>query len=1474
MDAWDDNDLDDLLSASASGTNHGVGSDLFELEPVKERLSRGRGQVTAVHVRGDALVASTARNWVLKYDLLDPATPPAEAELRRPLDGRLTDLWVSPRAHAALASVRYGSQWETYLLSGDWRKPKALHKTKGRRVTAVAFLPKLDLAADGQAGEPSEGGGAAPGEGGGITSAIGGAIGLGALGGARGARSEAAQADDAAGPGAGAGAGGFAAQTVGLAPCSHLLDALVAYEGGVLERLSVDRSGRERASPAPLFRCAWEHAPADDPDGRIEGVEAFLVDKDWTGATGGAGGSGRRRVTAAAAAAATTAAAPPPPPPLASPSAAASLRMVVLVLTRARLYVLVGPPDPVELFRAYGDPGPAGPSPGPRHAADAAGGAGRGSLAAVPSGRLLIPRALDLPSEPGPCSLDLHRPDAAAPGAVSVPGAGGWLADAVDALPPPDALAVLCPAGLYYCSIDGDLVRNPRWLAAALGDDDAEAASAAAAAAEARRTPRPETSTSRFLGIRKAFSASPSKRPKDEGDADGAAAGPSFAGASRLGPAGASRGSLAGADAGDTESRDGDGAPAEGGEGDGGVALPAESSAGSDDADSDASSGSSRSRPARRRARQTSGGPQAWRQGAGGPAVPPLGPLAARSPSPASASPSPSSASSSRRAAVADELAALKDHHVLPAALLALRPGEGIQAVAQTRLHVAVLMTGRISIVNKLSKRVAQDLHLDGGGGGKGLAGGGAPGGPPSGGPPLGPGALPSHGPSALPAAPSTSAQPPPAGLSTDPSSGRVTVWVRDAAFELCSSDEDRDLWRLWLERGEYALARGAARTARQRNEVALAAAEAALAEGDAVRAAREFGRCTAAEPSFEDVCLRLSGRPEALTEFLETRLDVLGPQDAPQATMLATWLLELLTDRLNAAALRDVEVGDRGEVADGGPDGAAAASASPAPSLPPPSSSSSRRVALKLRQLVTSRTALLDPPTTRQLLAGSGRRDDLVAYLSALGDLDAVLDVLLFDVGDAAAAAAVLRNPQLSREAVYRAAPAMAALSPAAAVDGWLAASPPLDPARLLPALLELAGSFDGRGGSRAPGRGGARRPPDGEGVGEAPGRAQTAPGGEALAASSGPRCALRYVRAVLGKDGGAPLVAVQTSAATSRALHDLAVDLLSRPPADEQALLDFLGTARTARNEPLFDAPRALRLARARGLPRAVVELLCVMELPDDAVDAALAAGEDRLAADVARAQRHDAPLARRLWLRIARRRIEEARVRGWSDEPKGDAAAGEEDGAAAPSSFSEGKAAVAAAAALLHDAEDALKIEDILELFPDFVRIDAFRGAVCEALEERDREVARMREEIAASSETAQVARRALAALESRRAEVDARRARCDACGRALDAPPPASAGPTGGLVPKVAVFPSGGVYHGSCLCAEAAKQAASAHHARRIATLQAAAARGSERAGAELEREACAEDPHWGEGLLRLLGKPLVGAGEVDLACSWV
>lgn len=158
---------------------------------------------------------------------------------------------------------------------------------------------------------------------------------------------------------------------------------------------------------------------------------------------------------------------------------------------------------------------------------------------------------------------------------------------------------------------------------------------------------------------------------------------------------------------------------------------------------------------------------------------------------------------------------------------------------------------------------------------------------------------------------------------------------------------------------------------------------------------------------------------------------------------------------------------------------------------------------------------------------------------------------------------------------------------------------------------------------------------------------------------------------------------------------------------------------------------------------------------------------------------------------------------------------------------------------------------------------------------ALEAYNEEIEDLKREMSISTKTAHAIRGYLAGLETRVGVlgVDARCARCD---RPLGAPPPVSAGPSGGAVPKLYLFPTGNAFHGACLAAEVSAVAPRIQR-QRIATALTALASGRDVARhlADLEADVAQADPFWSEScLVQLVQKPYIPPNELEAELqSW-
>ncbi|KAG2496729.1 hypothetical protein HYH03_005142 [Edaphochlamys debaryana] len=708
-------------------------------------------------------------------------------------------------------------------------------------------------------------------------------------------------------------------------------------------------------------------------------------------------------------------------------------------------------------------------------------------------------------------------------------------------------------------------------------------------------------------------------------------------------------------------------------------------------------------------------------------------------------------------------------------------------------------------------------------------------------------------------------------GLVRDPVSGTTYMAVDEALYDVALQGESRGMWRVYLELQNWDAALRACSGPAQRDEVHRARAEAAAAAGDFRTAAVHFAKITDGRPPFEDVALRLSdcGDPAALQTFLATRLSTLaaaagaaaggggggglfggapaaasassgnvsggaataagggaagaaaaagattaagGPARA-QCTLVAAWLTELLLDAINRALLEA-----------GGESGEAYLTAATA-----------------LRTHLSDWVHIMDPGTTVSLLASYGRLDELLQLAQLRGDHEGLLEQLMArpQPGGALRALAVLRSPAVSRELVYRFAPGLVAAAAEEAVDFFIAERPPLDPRRLLPALLRY---------------------------------------GEPGSPPAARQHVLRYIEYAIGVLG-----------TTDGVVHNLAAALYSLEPGEEgeAALLRYLTRGGRYGSTPLYDTQYALRLAQECGKPRAAVRLMCQLGMYPDAVRSALAL-DLGLAKGVAGEPEGDDALRRKLWLQVARHVVETGSraVAAVDGAAAAAAAAGASADGASPSDPT--LSHIRTAVEFLREADGLLRIEDILPFFPDFVTIDNFQAAICDSLERYGAAIASLKSDMEEATAIAEALRSDIQMLAARSAAVSLAQP-CTRCGGAIGEPAPLTSWPQGGALPPFYVFPTGCAYHLACCAAEVAECVAKPQRSRismlmsrlskvRPGASMAPAYGGQPAAEVAALQEALAaelgsEDPRNGELTVALLERAFVEEADRAEAESW-
>ncbi|KAI8340709.1 Pep3/Vps18/deep orange family-domain-containing protein [Chlamydoabsidia padenii] len=136
-------------------------------------------------------------------------------------------------------------------------------------------------------------------------------------------------------------------------------------------------------------------------------------------------------------------------------------------------------------------------------------------------------------------------------------------------------------------------------------------------------------------------------------------------------------------------------------------------------------------------------------------------------------------------------------------------------------------------------------------------------------------------------------------GIAVDPIQETFWIYTTAAIYEMVIKNEDRDVWKLYLEKKEYGLAMDYCKTADQRNKVHLAQADQLFSKGQFISSAKYYAMT---QISFEQAALKFITRNEkdALRIYLLAKLRQLDDKAETQKSIVATWLVEIYLAKIN----------------------------------------------------------------------------------------------------------------------------------------------------------------------------------------------------------------------------------------------------------------------------------------------------------------------------------------------------------------------------------------------------------------------------------------------------------------------------------------------------------------------------------------------------------------------------------------------
>ncbi|KAI3440706.1 Pep3_Vps18 domain-containing protein [Psidium guajava] len=247
---------------------------------------------------------------------------------------------------------------------------------------------------------------------------------------------------------------------------------------------------------------------------------------------------------------------------------------------------------------------------------------------------------------------------------------------------------------------------------------------------------------------------------------------------------------------------------------------------------------------------------------------------------------------------------------------------------------------------------------------------------------------------------------------------------------------------------------------------------------------------------------------------------------------------------------------------------------------------------------------------------------------------------------------------------------------------------------------------------------------------------------------------------------------------------VHNLLLSLYAKQE-DDSALLRFLqckfGKGRENGPEFFYDPKYALRLCLKAKRMRACVHIYSMMSMHEEAVALALQVDPELAMAEADKVE-DDEDLRKKLWLMVAKHVVEQ------------------EKGAKREN--------IRRAIAFLKETDGLLKIEDILPFFPDFALIDDFKEAICSSLEDYNKQIEQLKQEMNDATHGADNIRNDISALAHRYAVIE-RDEECGVCRRKIltvsgEYRMTRGYASTGPMAPFY-VFPCGHAFHAECLIA---------------------------------------------------------------------
>ncbi|KAK2592532.1 tethering complex subunit [Conoideocrella luteorostrata] len=275
------------------------------------------------------------------------------------------------------------------------------------------------------------------------------------------------------------------------------------------------------------------------------------------------------------------------------------------------------------------------------------------------------------------------------------------------------------------------------------------------------------------------------------------------------------------------------------------------------------------------------------------------------------------------------------------------------------------------------------------------------------------------------------------------------TFWLitSDEIFEIIARDEDRDIWQIMMASKQFDSALQYAHTQTQKETVAAAYGDHLAKKGHWEEAALLYGR---SNKPFEDIALSIidNNQPDALRQFLLTKLANADKSAIMQRVIVASWLVEVFMAKLNSL---DDTIITQAELSDG--------------LNPAESRMMLQSVRKEYHDFINKYKTDLDRKTVYDIISSHGREGELLYFANAVDDYNYILSYWVQRERWPEVLTVLMK--QTDAEVFYRYSSVLMAHVAKEMVEILMRQSD-LKPRSLIPALLEYNRNFSGEPNSQ----------------------------------------------------------------------------------------------------------------------------------------------------------------------------------------------------------------------------------------------------------------------------------------------------------------------------------------------------------------------------------------------------------------------